>query len=180
MNNFLSNYGVWYLAYIILGAWLPESRHMKLAKRIRNRLGRKVMSNCSGTANIDRKAVFSKKCSIGERSGIGINCQIYGSVEIGNNVMMGPECCIYTTGHEHSRTDIPMIEQGSTPEKKVIIEDDVWIGRRVIIMPGVTIAKGCIIGAGAVVTKDTLPYGVYGGDQQRGQKIDEYKNMLYC
>lgn len=43
------------------------------------------------------------------------------------------------------------------------IGDDCWIGRRAIIMPGVEIAKGCIIGAGAVVTKNTQPYGIYGG-----------------
>lgn len=79
------------------------------------------------------------------------------------DVMMGPEVLIYTSGHEHSRTDIPMIKQGSFEEKRVIIGDDCWIGRRAIIMPGVEIAKGCIIGAGAVVTKNTQPYGIYGG-----------------
>lgn len=56
-----------------------------------------------------------------------------------------------------------MIKQGSFEEKRVIIGDDCRIGRRAIIMPGVEIAKGCIIGAGAVVTKNTQPYGIYGG-----------------
>nr|WP_143033346.1 DapH/DapD/GlmU-related protein [Prevotellamassilia timonensis] len=50
-----------------------------------------------------------------------------------------------------------------TPPGKVIIEDDCWIGFNVIILPGVTIGKGSIIGAGAVVTKSIPPYSVAGG-----------------
>ena len=48
--------------------------------------------------------------------------------------------------------------------ENVVIEDDVWIGQRVIILPGVTIYKGCIIGAGAVVTKSFPPYSIIGGN----------------
>ena len=77
--------------------------------------------------------------------------------------MMGPEVVIYTSGHKFDRTDIPMMEQGNTDAEPVTIGDDVWIGRRVMIMPGVTIGNGCVIGAGAVVTKDIPPYSVAGG-----------------
>jgi len=52
-----------------------------------------------------------------------------------------------------------MCYQGSTVET-VIIEDDVWIGMRVMIMPGVTIHKGSVIAAGSVVTKDVPPYSL--------------------
>ena len=45
-----------------------------------------------------------------------------------------------------------------------MIEDDVWIGRRVIIMGGVRVGKGAVIGAGAVVTKDVPPYCVAAGN----------------
>lgn len=48
-------------------------------------------------------------------------------------------------------------------EKDIVINDDCWIGYGAQILPGVTIAKGCVIGAGAVVTKDTIEYGVYVG-----------------
>ena len=77
--------------------------------------------------------------------------------------MMGPEVVIYTSGHKHDRLDIPMIEQGSSETYPVIIGNDVWIGRRAIIMPGVTIGDGVIIGAGAVVTKNVEPYVVVAG-----------------
>ena len=77
--------------------------------------------------------------------------------------MMGPEVIIYTSGHKFDRTDIPMIDQGFTETEPVVIGNDVWIGRRVIIMLGVNIGDGCILGAGAVVTKDVPAYSVVGG-----------------
>lgn len=77
--------------------------------------------------------------------------------------MMGPDVIIYTSNHETSRWDIPMRGQGATPKEKVTIGDDVWIGARVIILPGVTIGKGVILAAGAVVTKDIPDYAVVGG-----------------
>ena len=53
--------------------------------------------------------------------------------------------------------------QGMKERLPIVIGNDVWIGRRVIIMPGVKISDGCIIGAGAVVTKDVPPYCVVAG-----------------
>jgi len=92
-----------------------------------------------------------------------INSEVYGPVKIGRDVMMGPEVVIYTSGHKHDRTDIPMIAQGSDEARPVVIGNDVWIGRRAIIMPGVTVGNGVIVGAGAVVTKDIPDYVVVGG-----------------
>ena len=85
-------------------------------------------------------------------------------VVIGNNVMMGPEVIIYTSGHKHDRIDIPMMEQGSSEVQPVKIGNDVWIGGRVIILPGVKVGNGAIIGAGAVVTKDVPDYAIVGGN----------------
>lgn len=62
-----------------------------------------------------------------------------------------------------SRTDIPIMEQGNSPVEPVEIGDDCRLGRRVIIMPGVKIGRGCVIAAGAVVTKDIPDYSVAGG-----------------
>ncbi len=77
--------------------------------------------------------------------------------------MMGPDVVIFTMNHRADRTDIHMGAQGMTEKRKVIIGNDVWIGQRVMIMPGVTIGDGCIIAAGAVVTKDIPPYSIAGG-----------------
>jgi len=85
--------------------------------------------------------------------------------------MMGPDVMIYTQNHRFDRIDIPMIEQGNTEPKPVVIEDDVWIAARSIILPGVTIGKGAVIAAGAVVTKDVPPYTVVGGVPARKIKL---------
>lgn len=149
-----------YILYRIFGAKLPISQRSKFAKKCRNFWAKKIVAECGTNVNIERNAVFGPLLKIGDNSGIGINCEIYGPVTIGKNVMMGPEVVIYTSGHKHNRTDIPMIEQGAETEREVNIGDDVWIGRRAIIMPGVTIGDGVIIGAGAVVTKNIEPYMV--------------------
>ena len=78
--------------------------------------------------------------------------------------MMGPNCYIFSINHETSRTDIPMRLQGNTAPKYTIIEDDVWIGRNVLMTPGRHIAKGSIIAAGCVLTKDFPEYSIIGGN----------------
>ena len=65
-----------------------------------------------------------------------------------------------------------MIQQGFENTKPVVIEDDVWIGGRVIILPGVHVGTGCVIGAGAVVTRDTPPYTIVAGNPA---KIKKYR-----
>lgn len=115
--------------------------------------------------NIERNADFGRGVGIviGDNSGLGINCCVRGPLEIGNNVMMGPDVRILTENHRSDRIDIPMCTQGFEPKEKVNIGNDVWIGTRVIILPGVNIGNGVIIGAGAVVTKDVPDYAVVGG-----------------
>lgn len=101
-------------------------------------------------------------------SGVHINdhCCFYGrgSIEIGNNVLIGPGVTITSVQHSFSDNDRNklIIEQ---PEKirKVLIEEDVWIGAHVVILPGIKIGKGAVIGACAVVTKDIPQYSVAWG-----------------
>jgi maltose O-acetyltransferase len=103
--------------------------------------------------------------SIGNNSGLGINCNIRGPLEIGDNVMMGPDVLILTSRHNTSRVDIPMCKQGDLPKQKVTIGNDVWIGSGAIIArkPGLTIGDGAVIGSGAVVTKSVPPYAIVAG-----------------
>lgn len=66
--------------------------------------------------------------------------------------------------HKFDRTDIPMIRQGLSRPYPVVIEDDVWICAKVIVLPGVRIGTGSIIGAGSVVTKDVPPIPSWGAN----------------
>ena len=87
-----------------------------------------------------------------------------GELSIGTDVMMAPECVIISSNHEFSNVDVPMRLQGYQEEVPLEIGNDVWIGRRVMIMPGVRkIGNGVIIAAGAVVTKDIPVYVIVGG-----------------
>ena len=114
--------------------------------------------------NIEKGAKFAtgKGITIGNNSGLGIDSSVHGPLRIGDNVMMGPQVTIFSQTHVIGRTDIPMNQQGMR-EAEVVIGNDVWIGMRVIIMPGVKIGNGAVIGAGAIVTKDVPDYAVVGG-----------------
>lgn len=80
--------------------------------------------------NIEKGADFGtgKGISIGKNSDLGINCKVRGPLEIGEDVMMGPNCIIITSSHNHSDISKHMIYQGDTVPQKVTIEDDCWIG----------------------------------------------------
>ena len=133
-------------------------------KQIRGFCGKLILAKCGRRVNIEKGAEFPSSVELGDDSGIGIRAQINGKVVIGKNVMMGPDVCIFARNHAYARTDIPMSCQGFSPEKPIMIGDDVWIGANVIILPGVHIGSGAIIGAGAVVTKNVPDYAVVGGN----------------
>lgn len=82
-------------------------------------------------------------------------------IVIGNNVMFGPNCCIDGAGHP---TDSIRRNAGFEYAYPITIEDDVWLGSGVHIMPGITIGRGCVIGAGSIVTKDIPPYSLAVGN----------------
>lgn len=134
-------------------------------KRIRYLLVRRIFKKCGKNVNVERRANFGAgtEIEIGDNSGLGVNCMIPNGTIIGNDVMMGENCFIIRHNHIHSRTDIPMNKQGFEPVKTVVIEDDVWIGRNVTIMPGLRIKKGTIIGTCCVLTKDFDEYSIVGG-----------------
>ena len=118
-----------------------------------------------GGGNIEKEAYFGEGRGLymGTGSGLGVNCQIQRPCHIGDYVLMGPDVVIFTMNHKADRTDIPIGAQGMTGKRKVTIGNDVWIGQRAMIMPGVTVGDGSIIAAGAVVTKDVPPYSIVGG-----------------
>lgn len=152
---------VFMMLYRLLAKKLPPYKNY--AKKFRTALVRHVLDNPPKHFTVEHNAEFEYDLKIGEGSGIGIRSVIPPMVTIGENVMMGPDCHIFTAFHEYSRIDVPMKQQGYSGRKPVVIGDDVWIGVRTIIMPGVHIGNGVIIGAGAVVTKDVPDYAVVGG-----------------
>lgn len=147
------------------------------ARKIRAFLGRRMLTYCGKNVNIEHGATFDASVELGDNSGIGIDCALYGRVIIGKNVMMGPEVFIYTANHNFSDLSVPMCQQGHQTEQTVMIGDDVWIGSRVTILPGVKIGNGAIIGASAVITKDVKDYDIVAGNPARviGSRLEGRK-----
>ena len=155
--------------YYLFAKHLPATNNSLRVSRciqaIRFQIARNVFDYCGKKVNIEKGADFGTGhgIKIGDYSGIGVNCSVRGPLEIGKNVMMGPDVIIMTSSHNVESTTIPMNRQGSLSKQKVVIGDDVWIGTRVIILPGVRVGTGSIIGAGAVVTKDVPDYAIVVG-----------------
>ena len=163
--------------YQTIASKMPCSlaRFGKYYKRFRSLLASTYIKSCGKNVNIEPHVIFNHALSIGDNSGIGEFSEIYGDVSIGKDVMMGTNCIIYTRNHAFDRMDIPMIKQGFSAVKPVIIKDNVWIGGRVTILPGVIVGEGAVIGAGAVVTKDVPPNAIVVGNpavvkRYRGEK----------
>ena len=100
--------------------------------------------------------------SIGNNTTVNRNTNILAQVTIGSNVSIAPNVVIVGMNHVFSNLDDTIKSQGST-SKGIIIEDDVWIATNVSILDGITIGKGSVIAAGAVVNKDVPPYSVMAG-----------------
>lgn len=157
------------LLYYPLAKHLPASySSIRLGQtQLRRFCGRLMLDKCGAQVNIESNAVFSPRVTLGDYSGIGINAKIYGTCHIGNYVMMGQDVTIITRNHSCAQTSLPMMQQGFEEEHPVVIDDDVWIGDKVTILPGVHIGRGAVIGAAAVVTKDVAPFAIVGGNPAR-------------
>lgn len=86
-----------------------------------------------------------------------------GGIEIGKYTMVGFQSIILSETHEYKDIKLPYTLQGRY-KKKIHIGSNVWIGTRVIILPGVNIGDNCIIGANSVVTKSFPKNCIIGGN----------------
>jgi acetyltransferase-like isoleucine patch superfamily enzyme len=105
---------------------------------------------------------------LGDNANIGpysfIGCSGY--IDIGARVLMGPRVNLLAENHNFDLTHVPIKRQGVT-RQFVVIEDDCWLGAGCTVLAGVTVGHDSVVVAGAVVTKDVLPYSVVGGAPAR-------------
>lgn len=166
---------IFVFAFYQLFAILPRSCALGYIGRAANKLRflccKFLCKEVGKDVTIERLANFGtgRDLIIGDFSGIGYKCCIPATIVIGKDVMMGPEVIILSQNHNHKYLDKPMRIQGyNTRKYPIVIEDDVWIGQRVMIMANVDkIGTGSIIAAGAIVTKDVPPYTIVGGNPAR-------------
>ena len=109
-------------------------------------------SGCSCHYSVEIK--YPEKITIGDSTRIGPNSTLggYGGIKIGSNVVVSKNVLIESAGLDFKNNKVPYKHKAMP----IVIEDEVWIGANAIILGGVTLGKGSIIGAGAVVSK-SLP-----------------------
>jgi acetyltransferase-like isoleucine patch superfamily enzyme len=111
---------------------------------------------------------FTPQIIIGNNTSIKHNCHItsISCISIGNNVRIGQDVLITDNAHGKASFDLMQMDPRKRPifsKGPVVIDDNVWIGEKSSIMPGVHIGMGSIIAANSVVTKDVPPYCVVAG-----------------
>lgn len=164
---------LWYYFYYAVAQHLPASYRFqpfgRLGFWLRGMACQRLFRVCGARVNVEHGANFYTgwEIEIGDDSSLGVDCIVPYDLKVGKDVMMGPHVIIVGENHRFERTDVPMRLQGFAEFKPVRIEDDVWIGARAMIMPGITIGHGAIIGAGAVVTKDVPPWAICVGNPGR-------------
>lgn len=173
-----------WLSYPLI--WMPGVVGVNLRKFVYKR----VFFKCGYSLDISKGCYISdyKNIILGNNINIGINAQIYagkdskiligdnlkansniminadcgGYIEIGDNVLIGPNVVLRASNHIFIDKDIPIHQQGHEVGQ-IIINDDVWLGSNVVVLPNVEIGKGSVVGAGAVVTKNVDEYSIVGG-----------------
>lgn len=112
-------------------------------------------------------SAINAHCGVGKRCAVGARAELRAvgaDITIGDDVRIAAEVVIMTRDHKFGGKDIdtPLLEKGYV-HKPVTVGKLSWIGRRAILLPGVTLGRNVIVAAGAVVTKDVADFAIVGG-----------------
>jgi acetyltransferase-like isoleucine patch superfamily enzyme len=145
------------LQFYLLNFFIAYFPSQGLRKSILKIYGMKMGINCAIYGKFEIRNPW--RISIGNNTSIGHRATLdgRGEIRIGNHVNISSEVMIWTWQHDYNS------ESFETKSAPVTIQDYAWVSARTIVLPGVTIAEGCVIAAGAVLTKSTEPYSIYAG-----------------
>lgn len=115
---------------------------------------------------------------------IGKNCDINSGtviftgngIQIGDNVLIAPNCTFAASNHCFADPLVPIRQQGFMKSRGgIIVEDDVWIGANCCILDGAILRKGCVIGAGSMVNKEVAAFSIQAGNpcKQIGMRVGQ-------
>jgi len=178
----LANISIKHLLYQEIEAWMYWScknlpgvvgficRNIVLSLLCRNKKGMIWLQPEINLVHMNKLKLGS---NVGVNSGTYINA--IGGIEMGNFVLIGSNVTISSGVHPIEGIEPAIFSRPAIP-KKIIIEDDCWIAAGASILPGVTLAKGTVVGANSVVTKDTEAYSVVVGAPARKVKSRENIN----
>jgi acetyltransferase-like isoleucine patch superfamily enzyme len=159
------------LLYIICEviAWLPFHTLRIFLLRL---LGAKISPRVGMYRGFEVRSPWKLKVGSGTVIGHDALLDARMTLTIGSNVNISNEVMIWSLHHDYNSPDFEAVGQ------PVVIEDYVWLCSRSVILPGVTIGKGAVVAAGAVVTRNVLPYTVVGGVPAK-QIAKRNENLTY-
>src|SRR3989344_63498 len=141
-----------------------------------------IGDNCILAKNVyvDQNVVMGANCKIQN------NCSLYHGSMLENGVFIGPHCVL--TNDKYPRAINPdgsLKGNNDWEEGKILIKEGASLGARVVVVPGITIGKFAMVGAGSVVTKDVPDFGLVYGNPARlngfvckcGMKLEERKKV---
>lgn len=134
------------------GLTLIALKNISLGNNVRLGKG-SFLSASEGELKLGDHVAISPNVNIGADNGF---------IEIGSYVAIGPGTVIRAANHRFDDISIPICLQGHNPGY-IKIENDVWIGANCVLTPNITIGRGAIVGAGAVITKNVEPWTIVGG-----------------
>ncbi|KAA3646414.1 MAG: acyltransferase [Chloroflexi bacterium] len=168
LQRFRKRYGkylvhIWIEEYL---TWLTRSLPSMLGFVIRWFVYRFLFQELSSFAYIYSGVYIYHTYGIKVGKGLSVNVGAHldgrGGLRIGDHVMIGPYAVIVSSSHQHKQLNVPMNSLDHILEP-IVIEDDVWIGAKAIIMGGVHISTGAVIAAGSVVTTDVKAFDIVAG-----------------
>lgn len=123
---------------------------------------------------------------MGEHAFMNRGCVVGPRVRLGRYVMFGPQVAVVGGDHRFDVAGTPIIFADRPEMPETVIEDDVWVGFRAVVIAGVRIGRGAIIAAGSVVTKDVPPFEIHAGVPNRkvrdrfqsAEELEQHKTML--
>lgn len=143
-----------------------------------NRVKARCLS-CGENLKVYSKSIVNSNTILGDNVNFkGMTIQGNAKVKIGSNFHSGIECMMITDFHNYEGDAIPY--DSTVMSKEIIIEDNVWIGNRVIILGGSHIKEGAIIQAGSVVVGEIEQYAIAGGHPAKEFKkrnIEHYEKL---
>lgn len=153
--------------------WSPAPVHIEAAENV------DIQRGCvlHGDVHLERGvgvgegSILSGNVTVRERGNLVRENELIGDVEIGKYCAVGPKTSFQQRNHVTNRPgiqfkmyrDVLGTELGHDDADPIIVGNDVWFGRNVTVLPGVSIGHGAIIGAGSIVTQDVEPYETVAG-----------------
>ena len=143
---------------LLNGTFISNVNNISIGKKFK--IGRNSFILAQGKAG-DAQIVIGN--NVGLNHCVMINADFGGMIRIGDNISIGPYTIIRASNHNFANVNLPIKEQGHIPGT-IVLENDIWLGAHVVILPNVRIGHSSVIGAGSIVTKDIPPFSVAVGN----------------